>query len=260
MESSQMKIGRDYLYREKRAPGSPHQRVKLLAKVGRACKIRVRFIDGPFPGLEEYVHCGRIIVPWSESKAFPRDEQRRRRLEEISLPQYSHVVAEAILTVFAATGDETGCVNGDGVLDGNAAALRRVAQRAGIKKPVEELGRESFVDRFGRLLLSFDGALTLAMAFAKAEPEKVLLLIENEEAELRAKGYEPGEHYYHESLLKQAPANALARQWAGFENEVEQLREEIVRLRMVVKRAADFLDSAGMGFEADRVRREMDGG
>jgi hypothetical protein len=55
MLTAHLVIGRDYPYRMKRAPGSPHQRVKLLAKVGRGCKVKIRFIDGPFPGLEALI-------------------------------------------------------------------------------------------------------------------------------------------------------------------------------------------------------------
>ena len=98
------------------------------------------------------------------------------------------------------------------------------------------------------------------MAYAKAEPEPVLMYIGDEESELKAKAYEPGERYYHESLREQAPSFALARQWAGFEREVEQLRAEIERLRDVAKRAAELLEHADRTSDAFHIRRALDGG
>jgi len=164
------------------------------------------------------------------------------------------------MVVLAATGENSGIVWGDGTFEGNLESVRRIAGRAGISQPVESLGTEGFVDRFGRMHLSLDGALTLAMAFVRAEPEPVPLYIGDEESEFKAKGYEPGERYYHESLREQAPSFALARQWTGFETEVEQLRAEIERLCDVAKRAAELLERADRNLDTFHIRRALSGG
>jgi hypothetical protein len=49
MDSASLTVGKFYAYREKRLPGVPFLKVKLLAKVGRGGRIQVRFEDGPFP-------------------------------------------------------------------------------------------------------------------------------------------------------------------------------------------------------------------
>lgn len=56
--------------------------IKLLDKVGRKGKLKVRFEDGPHPGLEEYVSSRQLVVPWGERRALLRDEELAARLEE----------------------------------------------------------------------------------------------------------------------------------------------------------------------------------
>jgi len=63
MESDQLEIGRRYAFREKRGPRYPMLKVRLLDKVGRKGKIKIRFENGPHPGLEEYVSTRQLVVP-----------------------------------------------------------------------------------------------------------------------------------------------------------------------------------------------------
>src|SRR5436309_8217119 len=77
VESASLEIGRLYGYRENpRARGSELLKVKLVAKVGRGGKVRIRFEQGPHPGLEEYVRTANLIVPWGSRQALLRDEER----------------------------------------------------------------------------------------------------------------------------------------------------------------------------------------
>jgi hypothetical protein len=63
--SSDLEIGRLYAYREKRGAGSPMLKVKLLdILVGRKGKLKVRFEDGPYPGLEDYVSTRQLVCAW----------------------------------------------------------------------------------------------------------------------------------------------------------------------------------------------------
>jgi hypothetical protein len=43
--------------------------VKPLAKVGRGGKVKIRFDDGPHPGLEEYIRTANLIVAWADRQA-----------------------------------------------------------------------------------------------------------------------------------------------------------------------------------------------
>ena len=82
MESHELEIGRRYAYREKRGPHYPMLKVRLLDKVGRKGKIKIRFEDGPHPGLEEYVCTRQLVVPWGQRHEVLRDEKLAAALDE----------------------------------------------------------------------------------------------------------------------------------------------------------------------------------
>lgn len=107
--------------------------------------------------------------------------------------------------------------------------------------------------------LPVEVAEQLAHAYASAEPEIVLIYIEDFESEYKAKGYEPGKRYYHDILREETPGFALARYWAGHEEEIAQLRREIERLRQLVISAPEALEKAGQEREGWRLRQALNG-
>jgi hypothetical protein len=107
VESQALEIGRRYAFREKRISDSPLLKVKLLDIVGRKGKVKVRFEDGPHPGLEEYVSTRQLIIPWARRNALLRDEERSARLDEYARTVHDKALMEAASAVLAATG-ETG--------------------------------------------------------------------------------------------------------------------------------------------------------
>ena len=137
--------------------------------------------------------------------------------------------------------------------------LRRIADRAGFDGRLQDLHRLGFTDRHRQLHLPLEGAVAIARAFAAAEPQTVLLYIEDHEEELRARGYAPGERYTHDLLRQYQPGYALARQWAAIERETEMLQKEIGRLRTLVSQAAYQLRDAGQESRARRLLRALDG-
>jgi hypothetical protein len=56
-----------------------------------------------------------------------------------------------------------------------------------------------------------------------------------------------------------SPGHALARQWAGLEQEAEMLRKEIARLRSLASGAAYDLRNAGEERKANRLLRALEG-
>ena len=140
-----------------------------------------------------------------------------------------------------------------------AGELREIARLAGLLTNIESLHEAAYVDRFGEMHLPVEVAEKLAHAYAAAEPEIVLMYIEDEESELWAKGYEPGERYYHDRLREETPGFSLARYWAGHEREVALLRSEIERMRKLVESAAEVLEKAGQEREGWRLRRALGG-
>ena len=75
-----MKAGIEYALREKRSPGTPFQRVRVIGHVRRN-KWRVEWID-PNPGLIDYVESAQLIVPWKDRRGFLKEEESRERLRQ----------------------------------------------------------------------------------------------------------------------------------------------------------------------------------
>jgi hypothetical protein len=71
IEGAGLEVGRLYAHRENRRGKSEMVKVKLLAKVGRGGKVKIRFEEGPHPGLEEYIRTANLIVAWGESQGGP---------------------------------------------------------------------------------------------------------------------------------------------------------------------------------------------
>ena len=61
------------------------------------------------------------------------------------------------------------------------------------------------------------------------------LYLDDQEEELRLRGNVPSDGWWHGYLREQAPGYALARRWAGIEQEAAALRAEIARLRLLVR-------------------------
>lgn len=177
-----------------------------------------------------------------------------------SVSQGDRARQEATSTILESSGENQAAVyRADGMFDVPIEVAKRLADRAGLPEPVERLHPLSFVDRHGVLHLPYLGAERLARAFATAEPELVLREIENHELRLKSEGYEPGNRYLHEMLRDYQPSYALARQWAGFEKEIEQLRKEIERLRVLVRQAVGELKTLGAERKASSIERALDG-
>lgn len=64
---------------------------------------------------------------------------------------------------------------------------------------------------------------------------------------------------WHEYLRERSPGFALARQWAGLEQEAELLRKEISRLRTLVSTAASDLKAAGQERKGQHLLRALEG-
>jgi hypothetical protein len=251
--------GKAYAFRENpRRRGTPVLKVKVVAKVGRGRKVKIRYEDGPHPGLEEYVDATKVIVPWGGRARFLKDEERMLRLEEHARQHRDPAIEEAVGTVLASSGEPSAGA-GQGQVSMTAIELERIAQRAGLTEPPVRLHHLGFVDNNGDIHLPLDAAVRIARAFAAAEPETVLMYIDDYEQELKVRGYQPGDRYLHNVLRQYQPGWAIARQWAGFDQDVERLEKEITRLRGLVSRAAASLRETGNEQEAHRLLRALKG-
>ena len=145
-------------------------KVKVLASVGRGGKHLVQHLTGTNPGLEEYLHSRQFICAWNNAKAVVRDERRHKDLLEITRSQGDNARRDATDHVFYATGENDGIFLSNNIFEIGTDALKRIADRAGLSMTLEELDPDGYVDRSGRMHMSFNGAERLARAFAAANP------------------------------------------------------------------------------------------
>jgi len=117
----------------------------------------------------------------------------------------------------------------------------------------------AFTDRHGTAHLPLEALAAIAKAFAAAEPQTVIGYLEDEEEELRLRGNQPGDRWYHRYRRELSPGYALARQWAGLQQEAEMLRKEIARLRTLISSAAYDLKAAVQEDKSRRLLRAVDG-
>jgi hypothetical protein len=253
-----IQVGQGYALRERR--GGPVVQAEVLAKAPRGGKWKVRHHDGDTAGLEEWVPSRLVLCPWAELPALLEDE---RRSDAIAGDEYGdRVTCEAIdLVLRDASGEqsERGLLNSgcEWIMTGDAAhRLWGRAQRQGVPEQSHQL---AFIDRERKVHLPFRVAYQFARDFASAEPHTVLRYIEAQESQYVARGWQPGERWWHDYLRKEMPVYALARSWAGHANEIGLLQEEIERLRHLLMDATAELERAGVTREARRLRGAMHG-
>jgi len=252
---SNIKAGTEYALREKRSPGTPFQRVRVIEHTRRN-KWRVKWIN-PHSDLIDYVESGQLVVPWKDHKAFLKEEENEKRLREYNerdgYDREDSPVVSALRQVFDSVAD--GINFHKGALTAPPEAIDRIRARAGITA-----GQESpaaYIDRQGDLHLPFDVALDLGRNFCAAEPSTVLLGVEAIEREWSQKARR-GENHLVRLLNEYRAAWALIRQWAGHDAAISHREAEIQRLERLVWDAIYTLQKAGQDAEAARIRRAVE--
>jgi hypothetical protein len=141
-----------------------------------------------------------------------------------------------------------------------SAAVRLHASASAVQTAPADMHPLAFTDRHGTAHLPLEALAAIAKAFAAAEPQTVIGYLEDEEEELRLRGNQPGDRWYHQYRRELSPGYALARQWAGLQQEAEMLRKEIARLRTLISSAAYDLKAAGQEDKSRRLLRAVEGG
>jgi hypothetical protein len=93
--------GRRFAYRERaRSSGTPVRPVEFV-KNGPPLsnKAQIRWLDGEYEGLEEWIPAVRLVVPWEEAEAFLQDERREMEALEASEGALSRAEWEAVVEV-----------------------------------------------------------------------------------------------------------------------------------------------------------------
>lgn len=262
MQFSDIEVGKLYGIRDKQySLGGPVYKVKVITKLGDKKRSKVRHMEGEREGLEEFLPSRQFLGQWKDVRAILRDEERMGRIRAIGQEEFHPVVWEAIWFVIEAMGDKdiVGVSSlGAHRLEVPVKEAPRIEERFELTA-LQELHPAAFVDRGGILHIPYPAAEQVAKTMAEKEPQAVLLYVQGEEEELRAKGYEPGYRSAHEVLRKWQPMFALARQWAGLKSEAELLMREIDRLRGIVNQAIWILKQSGDDSAARRLERALEG-
>jgi hypothetical protein len=215
---------------------------------------RAEWIE-PNPGLVDYVEAQHLLVRWSESAAFVRDETAKRAIRADNARNgYDEdtPVTTALHCVFDNIGDKVSFYRG--VLSGSADALERVRQRAKLER-ISSSGLQ-YVDRHGMTHVPFADTLKLAMAFCAAEPATAQTIIEPTERNWTREAATAGDDSMRAMLSEYRAAWALIRQWAAL-SPGDALRAEVQRLERLVLDAVYALQRAGIDDVAHRLRREL---
>ena len=261
MTKREFEAGAAWAYRAPNSAGRPAVKVVLLFLPNRkgAVKVKVRHVEGELVGLEEFVPATRLVCRWEDWPKLERDEQKEAAFysslehrEEID-----PVIYRAASAVLSASGEDLmvddfrpySVMNKAGV-----AALDRVTSRASLDdRPWR--GSPCYTNRKGSTHVPNDLLVDLALAFAKAEPQTVILYLDLEEAEYLRKGYGDS-RFWHRELLKELPAHAIARHWSSGA-ERDPLRDELERVRQLAQRACYHLKEAGQERKADSLLRQL---
>ena len=275
--------GRRYAYRERaHTHGEPVRPVELV-KEGppRSQKAKVRWLDGEYEGLEEWVPKVRLVVPWAEKEALLEDERRMFAALEVSGDVYGTVAYWAVETVFFAVPQEAGAE----VLLGLKAVERELLSIDDLDAAAERLGLDaeallsepcSYTDRFGEYKAPFGVAVKVAKHCCERFSREVLRHLraeeENLQQELVSGDLDVSRSWWtdNEAHRKRAEARleelrpifALVREWCGREaaeefHEVIALRQEVDRLQSIVEDLARWLKDAGHPLKAALVRKEL---
>ena len=258
MQGGEIEVGHKYGMREKVSVGEPLLQVQVLDKAGKRGQVKVRRLSEPHTGLEEWVTTRKLVVRWGERQRFLKDEEREAQFDQ-ARPKPNQALAGAIETIMCASGYGDADADDDGTVHMEAVELREIARLAGLPQKLEDLHPLAYVDHSGVMHLPVELAERLAHAYATAESEMVLMYIEDKENEYKYRGNEPGERFWHDYLREHMPGFALARYWAGHEEEIAYLRAEIDRLRTLLVNAADTLSSKGLYMEAGHIRLALEG-
>lgn len=271
-------VGERWAYREKaRTMGGPVRQVEVLQHgPPRSRKVRIRWLDGEYEGLDEWVPEVRLVVAWQHLDAFLQDEELLTALRILQPEPPEKAVIDAVETVWLATADED--------LDFFASADRPIELTVSAITDREDLvllkedllaSAGAFLDSGGELHAGQDAALHVARQLCSQSSEKVLAYTDREVQRARQAALTGWyESDFHEEggfrvdtkrardlLHEREAAASIIRHWCGEVatadyDEVVALRAEVDRLGTLIERTATWLKQAGHPQKAALLIRE----
>ena len=174
-----MEIGEEWGYREHPyTDGEPLIRVELL-QFGpkRSQKVRIRYLEGEYHGLDVWVPRVRLRVLWDDADDWLDDERRWMMVRECSLEAAGSVDHRAALDVINSYPYPDDLYLEDSRNKGailEVANIERVCSTLQIERSELESTPVTFVDRHGNLIAPWSVALQIAKRVASTYPDRVL--------------------------------------------------------------------------------------
>ena len=272
---SQIAPGARFAYRSPpKAFGAPVREVEVVRRGPRGSnKVRVRWLDGEYEGLEEWVPTLRLLAPWDEVDAFRADEWR-------------------MLAAVAASGDVAGTVRLKAVecalyslplsLDvglGYSAAEVELLYMSDVDDQAHQLGLDAeelkaephaYVDRCGVYKAPFPVADKVARHCCRRFGREILAALAEDEEKLRRDlvedldlwRAEDRREFAEKRLREQEPVLRLVREWCGESaarelDEIGALRSEVRRLRRLLADTAEWIRHAGHARKASYLESQL---
>lgn len=113
MLKAEITPGAHYAFRERRAPGTPFERVRVIEHI-RGNKWKAEWVE-PNPGLVHYVESGQLIAQWKEHKAVLKEESDRQRIDDYNKEQgyvLKSPITNALCEIFECVGQEVDFLDG----------------------------------------------------------------------------------------------------------------------------------------------------
>lgn len=266
-------IGEHWAYRPGRVPGNPVIRVEVLqfGPPSSKHKLRVRYLDGEYAGLDEWVPKTRLHVPWDAAEGWDRDERAMAAACAADDEPYNGMTFWAVIYVFEAM-EEPPLLDIEfsyrvrGVLEiGDLPAAGELLRLDPHGKPL------AFTDRFGVYHAPFGVALEMARRLCQLSPEQVMAVVGRNEARDRqdtVTGRAMGTDFYGPEVClalyqDHQPRYELVREWCGASaaeafDRVVALEAEVARLRKVIEDQASHLKFSGHPGLAKQLLRKRD--
>lgn len=266
-----MAVGQTWVYRARAFdPDCPIVKAELLQFGPKPHKVRVRWLEGEYNGLDEWVPRVRLRVLWAEKDAWLQNESALYAAMDASEGANENLWYHAAEAVFAAYPRRRIWLN---CPRGNLLCIfepQSIADDLGIDMSWLLTQPLSFVNLEGEYVAPAQVAEPLARLIAEKRSAHVLDEVQREESEQRERavtgryteqGHVPPERYL-ERLRESEPVLALVREWCGGAaqsrfDEVVALRAENVRLRKMVADAAERIKESGHPQVAARLRRAL---
>lgn len=267
-------VGKRFAYRKQvRAFGKPVQPVEVVREgPPRSARVRIRYLDGEYEGLEEWVPKARLLVPWDEAKEFCEDERRLLAAQGASGEVHGTLFYKAVETVFYAIArvfDEELILFGWRAYERDLLIIREfhtTVQKLRLNREELLLEPHSFVNRHGHYVAPFQTAERLGKLFCQRFPREILQYMRAKEEDLRQKiitADNPSTRSFHEEWQgKSKAAFMVVREWCGQKavaefDEVAALQKEVRRLRDVIQSTARWLRDNGHSVKASLLLKEI---